>query len=261
VRRPVNGGADDPPMTRLSPPRLPPPPPSLPQGVAARLQREWDRLRYRPPLIERARAWAVTDQPFDDLDELLALAGFRTATDATTAAVLRGLVVRATDDELAARIVLQRVLPGLLAIVRRRPARRGDDALEHLAAAAWIAIRTFDPSRRPACLAAALIDEADHAYYCRPGRRRKSTTEITFDPARATGMPEDRRSSAFEELTRVLAEAHAAGLPDADLEIVQRLLRTGSLGQVARDLGVTTRTVRNRRDRVTLRVRQLALAA
>ena len=197
---------------------------------------------------------------FEDLDALLALAGFRTAATEETEAVLRRLVIRAADDELAARIVLQRVLPGLLALVRRRQSRLGDDMLEHLVAAAWIAIRTFAPSRRPACMAAALISQADHACFCRPGRRM-STSEVTFDPARVTGMPDDRRVSACEELAGVLAEARAAGVPSDDLELVQRLLRTGSPGQVARDLDVTTRTIRNRRDRVTLRLRRAALAA
>jgi hypothetical protein len=109
-------------------------------------------------------------------------------------------------------------------------------------------------------MAAALISEADHACFCRPGRRM-STSEVTFDPARVTGMPDDRRVSACEELAGVLAEARAAGVPNVDLELVQRLLRTGSPGQVARDLQVTTRTIRNRRDRVTLRLRRAALAA
>jgi hypothetical protein len=203
--------------------------------------------------------WAITDVVFEDLDGLLALAGFRvTATDETEA-VLRRLVDRAASDELAARIVLQRVLPGLLALVRRRHARSGDDMLEHLVAAAWIAIRTFAPNRRPACLAAALIDEADRACFCRPGRRM-SSTEVTFDPARATGMPDERRVSACEELARVLADARAAGVAADDLELVRHLLRTGSPGQVARDLQVSARTIRNRRDRVTLRLRE-ALAA
>jgi DNA-directed RNA polymerase specialized sigma24 family protein len=250
----VNTEAHDPGMTR-------PPSTTRPTrpGVAARLQWEWDRLRYRPRIVERARAWAVTDVVFEDLDGLLALAGFRaTATDETEA-VLRRLVGRAASDELAARIVLQRVLPGLLALVRRRHARSGDDMLEHLVAAAWIAIRTFAPNRRPACLAAALIDEADHACFCRPGRRM-SSTEVTFDPARATGMPDERKVSACEELARVLADARAAGVPADDLELVRHLLRTGSPGQVARDLQVSARTIRNRRDRVTLRLRE-ALAA
>ncbi len=187
----------------------------------------------------------MTERGFDDLDALLALAGFRTAATDDTEAVLRRLVIRAADDELAARIVLQRVLPGLLALVRRRQSRLGDDMLEHLVAAAWIAIRTFAPSRRPACMAAALISQADHACFCRPGRRM-STGEVTFDPARVTGMPDERRISACEELAGVIADGRAAGIPIADLDLVQRLLRTGSPGQVARDLHVTTRTIRNR---------------
>ncbi|HWM22106.1 MAG TPA: hypothetical protein VNO51_20615 [Ilumatobacteraceae bacterium] len=229
-------------------------------GVSAQLQREWDRLRTRPAIVDRARRWAVTDCEFDDLDALLALAGFRTVATDETEMVLRRLAIRAADDELAARIVLQRVLPGLLALVRRRQSRLGDDMLEHLVAAAWIAIRTFAPDRRPACIAAALIGQADHACFCRPGRR-KSTSEVTFDPARVTGMPDERRVSACEELAAVLADARAAGVPNTDLELVRHLLRTGSPGQVARDLQVTARTIRNRRDRVTLRLRQAALAA
>jgi hypothetical protein len=197
---------------------------------------------------------------FEDLDGLLALAGFRTEATDKTEAVLRRLVIRASDDELAARIVLQRVLPGLLALVRRRPARSGDDMLEHLVAAAWIAIRTFMPNRRPACLAAALIGQADHACFCRPGRR-KSSTEVTFDPVRVNGMPDERRLSACEELAGVLADARVAGLSATDLEFVRRLLRTGTPSQLARDLQVTARTIRNRRDRVTLHLRRAALAA
>lgn len=242
-------------MTRLPPPTRAP----TGAGVAARLQREWDHLRHRPQHVVRARAWGVTDRDFDDLDTLLALAGFRTPATDETEAVLRRLVVRAADDELAARVVLQRVLPGLLALVRRRESRRGDDMLEHLVAAAWIAIRTFNPTRRPACLAAALIGEADHACFCRPGRRR-SATEVTFDPARVTGMPDERRVSSCEELAGVLADARAAGVPTADLELVRRLLRAGSSAQVATDLQVTARTIRNRRDRVTLRLRQTLAA-
>jgi hypothetical protein len=247
-------------MTRLPPTkRSPQHNATTGPGVAARLQRDWNRLRYRSRQVERALEWAVTDVVFDDLDGLLALAGFRTEGTGETEAVLRRLVIRAADDELAARIVLQRVLPGLMAVVRRRHARSGDDMLEHLVAAAWIAIRTFAPNRRPACLAAALIDEADHACFCRPGRRM-SSTEVTFDPARATGMPDERNVSACEELARVLADARAAGVPADDLELVRHLLRTGSPGQVARDLQVSARTIRNRRDRVTLRLRE-ALAA
>jgi hypothetical protein len=228
--------------------------------VAARLQCEWDRLRHRRHVVEHARRWAITDQRFDDLDQLLALAGFRTTASAETEAVLRRLVLHAAGDELAARVVLQRVLPGLMAVVRSRHARAGDDVLEHLVAAAWIAIRTFAPRRRPACLAAALIEEAERACYCRPGRRR-ATTELTLDPVRTTELADERGPSPCEELAEVLADARAAGIAPADLELVRRLLRSGSTVQVARDLDVTARTIRNRRERLTNQLRLAALAA
>ena len=62
------------------------------------------------------------DVPFADLDELLALAGHGTARTPEANAVLGRLVDVAHVDELASRVVVQRLLPGLLAIVRRRGA-------------------------------------------------------------------------------------------------------------------------------------------
>ena len=224
------------------------------------MQREWDRLRYKSEAIARARSWDVTDRHFEDLDGLLALCGFRTATTVEAEAILRRLVIRAAADELAGRVVLQRVLPGLLAVMRRNQLRSTDDVLEHLVAAAWIVIRTFVPSRRPACLAAAIISEADHACFCRPGRRM-SLDERTFDPVWIVAMPDQQQPSTCEELAGVLAEARAAGVPAAELDFVRHLLRAGSPGQVASELGVTTRTIRNRRERVMLRLRQATLAA
>jgi hypothetical protein len=228
-------------------------------AVATSLQQEWDRIRSRPVLVERARSWAVTDEPFDDLDGLLALAGFQRG-DAECDAVLRRLVAVARTDELAARIVLQRILPGLMALARRRR-RSGPDVLQHLVAAAWIGIRTFRPGRRPACIAAALVGDADHACFCRPHRRPRSSTEIAFDPATATGIADQRQPTPCEELAAVLGDARRAGVPDTELDLVQRLLAHGSTDRLAAELRVTARTVRNRRERVTRRLRQVALVA
>ena len=83
-------------------------------------------------MLDRVRSWGVTSTPFRSLDELLRLAGFKVArTPAETDEVLRRLVVLAATEPLAARIVLQRLLPGLLAIVRREQQRdRGVDAFD-----------------------------------------------------------------------------------------------------------------------------------
>src|SRR5688572_30506938 len=89
-----------------------------PTFISGCLDREWAAIRARPRCIARARTWAVTDRPFADLDELLTLAGNRVPPTPATDEVLARLVTVARDDDLAARVVLQRILPGLLATAR-----------------------------------------------------------------------------------------------------------------------------------------------
>jgi DNA-directed RNA polymerase specialized sigma24 family protein len=225
--------------------------------LSARLDREWDLLRSRDRAVTRARAWGVTDRPFADLDELLALAGHHTARTAEANAVLGRLVEAAHADELASRIVLQRLLPGLLAIVRRRGP---DGQFEELIGAAWLAIRSYRTERRPERIAANLVRDAAYSAFTAPQRRR-SASEVAIDPRVFEETPADDSVGACEELAMLLADARGAGVPSEDLDFVRHLVRAGSPSVVAAECQVTTRTVRNRRDRATARLREFALAA
>lgn len=233
-----------------------------PDGIAWRLAAEWDWLCRRSDAIERARAWAVTDEPFDDLDQLIRLAGFGPGRPTPAMDdVLHRLFLLAADDDLAARIVLQRIMPLLLGIVRNR-ARGGDDAmLEELVGAAWITIREYQRDRRPVCVVAALADGAFDRAYRRPSRRCIPPTR-SVDPQVVAEVPLAEHCTPCEELADLLAEARRTGRADEDdIVLVRQLLAIGSPSQMAADLGVTPRTIRNRRDRVTYRLRQVALAA
>jgi hypothetical protein len=225
--------------------------------LSARLDREWDLLRSRDRVVTRARSWRVTDRPFADLDELLALAGHRTARTVEANAVLGRLVDVGRVDELASRVVLQRLLPGLLAIVRRR---RPDGEFEELIGAAWLAIRSYRTDRRPERIAANLVRDSAYAAFTAP-RRRRSASEVAIDPRLFDETPADDSVGACEELAMLLAAARGAGVPSEDLDIVRHLVRTGSPSAVAAECKVTTRTVRNRRDRAAARLREFALAA
>jgi DNA-directed RNA polymerase specialized sigma24 family protein len=228
--------------------------------LAPRLRREWQWLHRRSDLVAAARGWRVTPCHFDDLEELLALAGYQCAATPERDEVLRRLVERAVDDELAARIVLQRILPGLLAVASRRGrSRRGADLFEELLGAAWITIRTYDIRRRPACLAAALICGAEHRAFRGPSRRRV-VPEVPVD-ARRLSVADEADPSAAEELADVLRWARLQGLDPDDVAFVRRLATAASPAQLAAELGVTTRTIRNRRNRVTYRLRRLSVAA
>ena len=110
--------------------------------LSLHLALEWRALQARPDAVDRARRWRVTDAPFADLDELLRLAGFGAPHTTAGNEVLRRLARLGRQDELAARVVLQRVLPGLLATVARRR-RSPDGAFEELVGAAWLTIRTL----------------------------------------------------------------------------------------------------------------------
>jgi DNA-directed RNA polymerase specialized sigma24 family protein len=228
------------------------------RNTGGRLAHEWTRLRTRPEHLATASSWRLTDGPVESLDEVLVAVGFERAPSREAELRLRRLVELARDDDLAARVVIQRLLPGLLAVVRRR---RGmaDDVFEELVGAAWIAIRTFNPSRSPAGIAAALISDADYAAF-RAQQRRMSSTERPVDP-QLDERADVREQSSCDELAELLAVAADAGMEEADLELVRQLLAAPTAIQLAEVLRITPRTIRNRRARITAQLRAVALAA
>jgi DNA-directed RNA polymerase specialized sigma24 family protein len=226
--------------------------------TGGRLTREWARLRFRPEHLAAATAWRLLDEPVTSLDQVLVAVGYETTPTAVTERRLLRLVLIARDDELAARVVIQRILPGLLAVVRRR---RGasDDVFEELVACAWIAVRTFNPRRSPRTVAAALISDADYAAFRAP-RRRRSWTERPID-TQLNDRPDLHEPSSCELLAEVFTDALAAGVDPADLDLLRQLLASPTAGRLAADMQITPRTIRNRRDRITSRLRQVAVAA
>lgn len=224
--------------------------------LSARLDREWRSLRRDPIAVARAARWRVTDERFGDLDQLLALAGYRTTHTPARNEVLLRLVALARRDDLAARIVLQRILPGLLAVVRRRR-RTGEGPFEELLGAAWLAIRSCHPERGYEQVAAHLVRDAAYRAFTAP-TRRLSSTEISVDPHTLDEAPAVRHVGACEELATLLEDARACGLDDRDLELMRDLVVVGSPGRLAALRKVTPRTVRNHRDRVAARLLRVA---
>lgn len=224
--------------------------------LSARLDREWRALRRDPAAVARAAAWRVTDERFGDLDELLTLAGYRTAHTPAGNAVLLRLVALSRRDELAARVVLQRILPGLLAVVRRRR-RNGEGPFEELLGAAWLAIRSCRPERGYDQVAAHLVRDAAYRAFTAP-TRRLSATEISVDPHTLDETPAVRHIGPCEELATLLEDARACGVEEPDLELMRDLIDVGSPGRLAALRKVTPRTVRNQRDRVAARLLRVA---
>ena len=235
--------------------------------LSARLDREWVHLSRRAEVVARVRRWELTAEPFNTLDELLVLTGFvcrgqRTAApmtparDAAADVVLHRLAVRASEDWLAGRIVLQRILAGLLAIAgaeqRRDPTV---DAFGLLVGEAWLAIAAYPDARAPRDVAAKLLNAARQRAFVGP-RRRRRVVEV-LSPTWRIGEPRlapDR--TPCDELAAIVRTARECGLAAGDLELVRGLVSAGTVTMAGR-LSVTPRTVRNRRDRVAATIREL----
>jgi hypothetical protein len=238
----------------------------------AQLDAEWEHLRHRPRHLAHARRWreSVTDErlrqalaELSDLQELVALTDDR--RDGTTSGgdadrVLIQLIELAQHDQLAGRIVIQRVLPGLVARGARYRSRHEDvDPAEIAVAAGWIAIHRYDTVGRAHHVAASLISDATFAAFRQPLRKRSSSEQIVPTEHFARRPADTEEATAFERLGEVVRVARLNGVATNDLTLIRELMQTGSPNIVAARRGVTPRTIRNHRDRAVASIRSAVM--
>ena len=246
--------------------------PTLPfsDRFSARLDTEWHSLRTSRRSIRQARSWAADDPSHplsrivtlsDDLDDVIRATQRGVMPAGSDDEVMLRLVELARDDELAGRLVIQRLLPGLIS--QSVPYRAYHDDVDPVGLAvscAWLALRSYDCERRRRHVAASLLSDAIFRAFRQPLRRR-SSTEVARPPRVFLALPrEDDARTAMEELAEVVRHARFAGVPTPDLELIRELARAESPALVARDRNVSARTVRNHRDRAVARVRAAVAA-
>lgn len=239
---------------------------TLPQRLFA----DWHRLCLRAEPLERVRTWPLDLDDIGTLDDLLRRCGYEGRRDDDAADdVLGQLVCIAAHDDLAARVVLQRLLPGLLAIAQRRgrAAPGGSEpALAELVGVAWELIRSYPVHRRPRHLAANLLRDTEYQAFRRPSRLVRAVREVPVAGlASDHALLVDPTESWLEDPRRQLGEAlqsgRAAGLHTDDLELLARLAAGEPVDAVASDLGVSDRTLRTRRSLAVQRLRRVVAAA
>ncbi len=231
--------------------------------MLSRLQAEWDQLAHRRSTVARVRGWQVIDVEFADLHQVLAATGLGgRGHDVEWNAALGRLVEVAAHDDLAARIVLQRLLPGLSAAARRRSSGFNGhlDALDDLLSAAWGVIRTYRVRERPHFIVAGLLRECEYRAFDQ-FRRRKLVHEFTEPAHFERRLATDEPNNALVELAEVVRLARSSGVSQADLDLVAVLAQSPTIKEAADRLGVTERTVRNRRDAVVHRLRAAVVVA
>ena len=170
----------------------------------------------------RATAWKLTPRALSSLDELLVLTGLGPGpVDPPSDETMRRLVGLARHDDLAARVVLQRMLPGLSTCAKRNSSGFDTqlDALDELLSEAWTVIRSFPIERRDRYVIKNLLRDCEYRAFLK-ARRRMLVQEVT-DPARSRSCRRARRSAGEPAepfgitIVELLGRARTAGMSDA----------------------------------------------
>jgi DNA-directed RNA polymerase specialized sigma24 family protein len=221
--------------------------PSGKSHMVRTLVQEWTAISVAPTTLKQVNDWRLPGKRVTNLDEVLIRAGFGLeTTDSVGDQYLLKLVVRAANDELATRIVLQRLLPPLIAVAARRGkiVRGGfDEALVETISQAWMLIRTYPLQKRPAKIASNLVRDSEYFAFVRDSRLKQLAVAWGDDVIDMVAAPEIQPNSE-EELGDLLTEAAKWNVNPRSINLLQQLANGQSFQSIADDAGVNVRTVR-----------------
>jgi len=216
-------------------------------GPARDMINEWERLRRRPATLRHVNNWGFLPHPVSDLDEVLEMAGFgRAIDDVDGDRVLWHLVREGEHDDIAARIVLHRILPPLMAIAKRRG--RVVQGGPHVAmgdslATAWFVIRQYPHHRRHHKVAANLVRDIEYNAFVRHHRLRHVDEHQVGDDVLYQLLENDGNS--YEGLAIVLQDAQDMGVDEKHIALLREFSEGKRNEDVAKSMGISSRTVRN----------------
>ena len=225
--------------------------------ILQKLDREWAELASSPRARLALLRWANSNPDLAgnrDLVEVLT----RRRDPARSHPVLMALAALAPEDDIAARTLLQAVLPGLITLA----ARAGNDdeaALDEMVSLAWERIRTY-PGQRTGSVPANILLDVRKRY--RQHRRIEvpDSVDMAADPA-------DRAPSVEDQvLGRLLVDELVRAQQDGMMSrpVLVTILRTRLLDEPLADLAaeqnVTAQLLCHRRWRAEVRLRELPLA-
>jgi hypothetical protein len=128
----------------------------------AALDREWGELNRSPATVEVLDRWRRAEPALAGLPTLAAILEERRSDAEAAPAILAALARLAADDHLAARCLLQALVPGM---VRMASTIYADDplAFDELVSLGWERIRTY-PTSRPGSVAANVLWDVRKRY-------------------------------------------------------------------------------------------------
>ena len=253
--------------------------------LGGRLNRDWLTVRDSPPAAARLRAWAEAHPVLAEADcESMAELEWRvkTARPADGDRLLLALLELARTDELAARLVLQVMLPKALRLAGTqlaRQARHGtstdrDEAQAVAVAALWEVIRTYPVATRRVRVAAnlaldalSLVHRGRVAGAVRSGVRELPVAGLEYPGAEERLRAADRQPVDAELLTVLAAAVRDRVVEVEEARLLARVYGVDESGRpvdgraVAAELGISWAALRQRCSRTTRRLAAAADAA
>lgn len=216
-------------------------------GPARDMINEWERLRRRPATLRHVNQWGFLPRSVSDLDEVLELAGFgRAIDDVDGDRVLWHLVREGEHDDIAARIVLHRILPPLMAIAKRRGrvVQGGAHvAMVDVLATAWFVIRQYPHHRRHHKVAVNLVRDIEYNAFVRHHRLRHVDEHQVGDDVLYQLI--ENNCDSYEGLAIVLQDAEDMGVDEKHIALLRKFSEGKRNEDVAKIMGISSRTVRN----------------
>jgi hypothetical protein len=227
------------------------------EQILQALDAQWPQMATSPEARRALIRWANDNDVFLGMRDLEDVRQSR--RDAAIAQEVQLVVARlAPSDELAARTILQIVLPGLIQIVGR-VGHDDPDASDEVVAIAWERIRTYPSSRQGSVSANVVFDVRKRYVKLRRGDTLARLHVLNEVPA-ATSSTEDHVLAVLQ-LEEIL-EACRRGFVSAVAfdAIVRTRVHGESLAAVAASNCMSTAVMCQRRWRAEQRLRSLPLA-
>ena len=221
-----------------------------PNSPVAKLIKEWALISSRRKEVDVVNSWKLPGDKVKNLDQVLTRAGFNTARDDSQGdSYLWLLVKRASTDELVARIVLQRILPPLISIARRRGRiMQGgiDAAISDVLPSAWAVIRQYPWHRRPNKVASNLVLDSEYFAFVQ-GNRSKKVKIFSVEPRLLGEIIAEPQSDDFEpqvSLENLLSLAITQGMNSRHVEVLRAVAKGETAATIAEHSGIAERTAR-----------------
>ena len=230
------------------------------------LEREW-RVLVRGRLGMEIRRWKVAEPAlarFAGPERVIAFLWDRNASPVEKDRVLAALLRLARTESLAARMVLQAMLPGLKTLaavfLKRGADTESEPALERselwqvLFLAMLERIRTYPLARRPRKIAANLVLDVKHVTLADLQRTRSGYQELPRDEP--LEVPAGSSALAAADVEEPMRRAVAAGaISAADAELLLQVDVDGvSLREAAERLGISYNAAKHRRQKARRRL-------